>query len=53
MTDKELEELLTMFQTNLAIVQVSETLIHFAVGESLVDKAIKNLDSILTKLDVK
>ena len=53
MTDKELEELLTLFQTNLAVVQASEALIHFATGEGLVNKAIKNLDGILTKLEVK
>ena len=50
MTDKELEVLLTMFQTNLAIVQLDDTLSRSDKGQKLVEKAIKNLDSVLTKL---
>jgi len=53
MTDKELEELLTMFQTNLAIVQANDDLNHSTAGQELVEKAIKNLDGVLTKLEVK
>ena len=50
MTDKELEELLTRFQTNLAIVQANDDLNHSSAGQDLVEKAIENLDGILTKL---
>ena len=53
MKDKELEKLITMFQTNLAVVQANDSLGPFAAGKDLVQKAIKNLDSILTKLEVK
>jgi len=53
MTDKELEELLTRFQTNLAVVKANDDLQHSSKGQDLVEKAIENLDSILTKLEVK
>ena len=53
MKDKSLEELLTRFQTNLAIVQAYEALCPWDKGRVLVEKAIKNLDDILTKFEVK
>ena len=53
MTDKELEELLTRFQTNMAVVQAYEALCPWDKGRELIEKAIKNLDDILTKLGVK
>ena len=53
MTDKEMEVLLALFQTNLAVVQVKDYLAQSVAGQVLVEKAIKNLDHILTKLEVK
>ena len=51
MTDKELEELLTRFQTNLAVVKANNDLQHSSKGQDLVEKAIENLDGVLTKLE--
>ena len=53
MTDKELEVLLTRFQTNLAVVKANDDLQHSSKGQDLVEKAIKNLDGVLTELDGK
>ena len=53
MTDKEMEVLLTKFQTNLAVVGAYEALCPWDKGRALVEKAIKNLDDILTKFEVK
>ena len=53
MTDKEMKKLLTRFQTNLAVVQANDDLQHSSKGQDLVEKAVENLDSILTKLDGK
>ena len=53
MTDKELEELLTRFKTNLTVVGAYEALCPWDKGRELIEKAIKNLDDILTKFEVK
>ena len=53
MTDKEMEVLLTRFQTNMAVVEAYEVLCPWDKGRVLVEKAIKNLDGVLTKLDGK
>ena len=53
MKDKELEELLTRFQTNMAVIEAHEALCPWDKGRVLVEKAIKNLDDILTKFEVK
>ena len=50
MTDKEKEELLMRFQANLAVVEAYEALCPWDKGRELIEKAIKNLDDILTKL---
>ena len=51
MTDKEMEVLLTRFQTNLAVVEANDDLRHSPNGQDLVEMAIKNLDAILTQLE--
>ena len=51
MTDKEMEVLLTRFQTNLAIVEANDDLQHSTKGQELVEMAITNLDAILTQLE--
>ena len=48
-TDKELELLLTKFQTNLAVVRAYE-LRNTPKGEELLEKAMGNLSRILTEL---
>ena len=50
MTDKELEKVLTMFQTNLAVVQAGFDLRRSDKGQELVEKAIGNLSQIIDKL---
>ena len=53
MTDKEMEVLLTKFRTNLTVVEAHEVLCPWDKGRELIEKAIKNLDDILTKFEVK
>ena len=53
MTDKEMEVLLTKFQTNMAVVEAHEALCPWDKGRELIEKAINNLDGVLTELDGK
>ena len=49
-TDREFEELLTMYQINLDLVSKQDMLDRIPGGTRLVEKALKNMDEILDKL---
>ena len=49
-TDREFEELLTMYQISLDLVSKKEMLQDIPGGKELVEKALKNMDEILDKL---
>ena len=49
-TDKEFEELLTMYQINLDVVSKRDMFEEIPGGTQLVEKALKNMDEILDNL---